>query len=260
MIAFQLARPLAGRLILLTLLALVAGWGLWGGAATPQVKCPVGQAFSIRTKQCENPPRQPINARSAVSDAPAPMTASAGAAQPRVNLRLPPSNLPATETNAAAPALLDPLSGPCPNSTSYAWDPRKNRCVVLRQCPTGGLIWNPDKGKCVPRPLGGTLECLDGYLFNDLLDTCVPPNCGTMVFSLQQGQCVPPAPISCPPGQLYNAQTNQCVAEIYDLLEFVVGTGSDNLEGYSVAVGALARSEWRYTVLYFARRRRRMGQ
>ena len=33
---FQLLRRLAGRLTLLTLLAVVVGWGLWGGTATPQ--------------------------------------------------------------------------------------------------------------------------------------------------------------------------------------------------------------------------------
>jgi len=176
---FQLLRRLAGRLTLLTLLAVVVGWGLWAVA---------------------------------VSGAPNPMTVPMGGVQPPA--KPPPPDQSAVE---AASQLNKPPSGPCPNASGYAFDPRSNSCVVLPSCPGGGLIWNPDESKCVPRPPGGALECLDGYGFDAAQDRCVQPNCGKLVFNLQQGKCVPPAPI----------------VATYGVLQFVIGTGDDNLEGYS---------------------------
>jgi hypothetical protein len=79
------------------------------------------------------------------------------------------------------------------------------------------------------------LECLDGYGFDTQKNECVAPNCGSLVFDPQQGVCVPPPPILCPPGQKYNFQQKQCVAEIYAILQFVVGTGGDDLRGSSIA-------------------------
>ena len=119
-----------------------------------------------------------------------------------------------------APGLSPPSSanaGTCPNTTNYAFDPRTRRCVALPPCPNG-LIWNPDRSRCVPRPPGGTLECLDGYSFDTSKDACVAPNCGSMAFSPQQGKCVPPPPV---------------VA--YNTLQFVVGTGDDDLRSSSTA-------------------------
>ena len=217
------------RLILPTLLALVAGWALPDGQAVAQVKCPVGEVFNLATKLCEKQ-HASINTRSAT----APASTPASAVQPPDNLRPPTPDLRAVEASAGLKNPATVGAGPCPNATSYAFDPRTGRCVALRSCP-GGLIWNPDSGRCVPRPPGGVLECLDGYGYDTQQNKCVPPNCGALVFSLQQNKCVPPPPIVCPRGQKYNLQSSQCVAETYGVLQFVIGTGADNLESDSFA-------------------------
>jgi hypothetical protein len=109
-------------------------------------------------------------------------------------------------------------AGPCPNTTGYAFDPRTNKCVALQSCQNG-LIWNPDKNECVPRPPGGVLECLDGYGFSTKENKCIPPNCQSgLEFSASQAKCIPAQP-----------------TKTYAILDFVIGTGGDDLRNNSAA-------------------------
>ena len=110
------------------------------------------------------------------------------------------------------------IAGPCPNATGYAFDPRTNKCVALQSCQNG-LIWNPDKNECVPPPPGGVLECLDGYGFSTKENKCIPPNCQSgLEFSASQAKCVPAQP-----------------TKTYAILDFVIGTGGDDLRNNSAA-------------------------
>ena len=162
-----------------------------------------------------------LNAKPPMSHAPAGVAAPGAASPPPMaGLRPRPPVGPPT-----APS---PGSGPCPNASQWAFDPVANQCVALQACQ-GKLIWNPDKNTCVPRPPGGVLECLKGWRFSLPTNKCVPPNCAApLIFNTAKNECTPHAP--CPTGFTFNQQS-QCVPETYGILEFIVGTGSDDLRG-----------------------------
>ena len=209
--------PLIPGVALLAVLMLGA---VWPGAARAQTTCPQGEIANPATGRCEKAPSvEPSGHKGALS---------------------PPDNPPPVQNPLSVDrtrGLTSPAAanaGSCPNTTSYAYDPRTGRCVSLPPCPNDG-IWNPDKNQCVPRPPGGVLECLDGYEFDTTKDACIAPNCGSLVFSPQQGKCVPPRPVICAPGLKFDFQKNQCVAEAYDILQFVIGTGGDDLRSSSSA-------------------------
>jgi hypothetical protein len=121
-------------------------------------------------------------------------------------------------------------SGPCPNATTWAFDPVANKCVAIRACPTG-QVYNPDESKCIPQPPGGGLECLKGWVYDRKANRCVPPNCSApFVFSTAENKCLPPAPIVCPAGSAYDTGQKKCVAqETYRFVSATIVTGSDDL-------------------------------
>jgi len=199
--------------------ALALSTGSFSGAAKAQAVCPTGEIASPASGRCEKAPNEEVSGRN--------------------NALAPPDNpppAPGSLTVDRMRGLTSPsaTTGPCPNTTSYAYDPRIGHCVALPACP-GGLIWNPDQSRCVPPPPGGVLECLDGYGFDTAKNACVAPNCGALVFNPLQGKCLPPAPVICAVGSKLDVQQNQCVAELYDIMEFVIVTGEDDLRTASTA-------------------------
>jgi hypothetical protein len=96
--------------------------------------------------------------------------------------------------------------------------------ILFSYCSTV-TEYDPTRKECIPLPPTCGQNC--------------PPGCpAPLVFSAAQNKCVPAPPVACGSGQIFSAQQNQCITdtELYKTLQFVIGTGGDDLRSDSTAV------------------------
>ena len=92
-----------------------------------------------------------------------------------------------------------------------------SKAAVFSYC-SSVTEYSPTQNKCAPLPPTGVSG---------------PPQCAPpLVFNTAENKCVPAAPVVCTSGQIFSTQQNQCISQppgTFEIVEFVIGTGGDNL-------------------------------
>ena len=258
-------------------LGLSLGAGFASHAATAPVKCPTGQAYNAVTKKCGTAPtaattpgavkkksaggavRQPTS-----STIPNLSKGKLPPAPPNISSINPPGGQAGTTvtidgTGFAAGATVsvgDAQLGMAQATKVTLVSPTQLTAVLP---PGRSLSTNTATTLNVQVTVAGQTRkavlfsyCSNVTEYDPARKICVPlgPTCGTncphscpspLVFNATQTECVPAPPVVCAQGQIFSAQQKQCIpqpAGTFEIVEFVIGTGGDNIElgSYATAV------------------------